>query len=404
MTVELPRRALLAIALVTALLTAACGEGIVGGSGVTSPSGPVPSTTPTTSSSPLTVPESPRGGASTPIAVAGRMLIDGTLEVEFTVTTEGSSWFREPRDSSALAYDAAAFAVWGTIGEGGAWFRAGVPPGGPDASPVGPMYDPTWNTIWETAVGRWRADPTAGYELAWIYERSVGEGAEGEQIDVETVSCEVRVVLHPVTLLLSEGRLDCPPLAPRTFELLDLEVDSPVDPGVFRVPEGAEERPGNEGFEPITLVQAGARAGYPVPVPAAPAGFELVNVAFADQPSRYSSVTAAGMPSSDVVVLVWRDGFQRVVVTTRRLSAKVELGKDASAPVAVRYPWPAFREPPAVTVAGAVDGAEVLFKVAGTGRTAPRAWGAVGDVLITVEGTLTDAEAAELLGSFSTSG
>jgi hypothetical protein len=105
-----------------------------------------------------------------------------------------------------------------------------------------------------------------------------------------------------------------------TDVLHNLVVNAPMSPNTFAasIPGGASLHETDEGFRRLPLSEAAAHAGYSPLVPSAlPAGFELAEVAMAKtgQPSGPEGMNPAG---TDVVSLVYRHGFDVLVVQTWR--------------------------------------------------------------------------------------
>lgn len=339
-------------------------------------------------------PEVPDIGADS-VGITGTVVIGvvgSTARYALTAVPSGSYRFVDDSDGDVVGFDAGGLSFW-VASAGVGWVNDNHPPGGPDSKVGNLARDITWEQIWIAALGRSRSG--SGDELTW----TMTEAGDPEFGDVAEVQCSVWARIDPQTKLLLEGRKECGKQPIRTYELVDLDPLAIIDPSLFILPTDLDKTNlvSDQGFIHTTLDEARAMASYPLPVPELPVGYVLADVVYsshaADSPMEYSD-----MPSNDVVVMVFRDGFQTVTVTTRAFVATRELGDGST--VAVRWsPWGGVDSGPAeISFDGAIDGDTVTFSA---DRDGP-AWAATNDVVITVDGALSEAELADVLTSFST--
>ncbi|RDI73390.1 hypothetical protein Gocc_2990 [Gaiella occulta] len=174
--------------------------------------------------------------------------------------------------------------------------------------------------------------------------------------------------------------------------VLSLRLDEPVAPGTFRLhyPPGTELRRREDvGFRRLPLSRAGSVVGYRPLVPGwLPAGFRLAQVSVA----RGTLPTALGAnpPSRGVVSLVYRHGFEQLIVTTRARTRGGWHDPFAS-------PWLRFRPRRLTLQEGALAGARAELVV--DGRTTPHLWALGTHLVITVAGDATPAELVRVASS-----
>ena len=379
------QRRLVALVAVIVALVAACGEEFSPGD----QSSTTVLTTPPTQSTTTTVPPT----------TEAEELVDGATGIivytegrrySFWADTNGSVRFVDQIDGTMSGYDAATLTSWVVVGETAQGKNLGHPPSGPDSKEVGPIREP-W--LWVQALGRSRAG--AGDEFSWT-ARERGDPELGEPAEVE---CTYSVRLDPESRLLLAAIIQCGDRPAVGFEVVDFDSAARIAPAIFAAPTDVDNVVSDQGFRYVTLDEAKTLVGYPLPVPRLPAGYALATVVHSPHAADSPVEIIHDMPSYDVVVMVFRDGYQTVTVTTRAHVATLDLGGGRTAPVEWRDPWAGDFASPASTRQGAIDGLPATFRVhGGTGR----AWAVTDQVVITVEGALSAAELEALIASFRT--
>ena len=156
----------------------------------------------------------------------------------------------------------------------------------------------------------------------------------------------------------------------------------------------ANARPEPKSFAATTIPDAARAVGYaPLRPLWAPAGFALANVAVAQTVPRIEDQT--NPTYTDVVALVYRNGFDSFTVTTRR-AAPGSGAVDWQNPLLQGTSLPDRSEVTAVKE-GALAGAEVhvgIFPLVW-----PHVWAKQGDLVVTIAGDLTRAQLLEVTKS-----
>lgn len=342
----------------------------------------------TVSSAPaLTSTEAP----TTTVATAGGNLVEGVTGVfegggAFWLDGAGSYLFGDP-DTEALGYDVSTLVGWVVVGPHHG-LNLGHPPSGPDSKTV----DPSQNSgVWLQGLRMSRAGGSD--EMSWTtVER--GDAERGEPAEIE---CAYSVRLDPGTRLMMTGSLHCGQRPAVSYEVVELTPNARIDPAVFVPTANLDQVVSDQGFRHVTLDEARVLVGYGVPVPDLPPGYVLSTVVYSPHAAD-SPVELRGMPSFDVVVMVFRDGFQTVTVTTR---TRPDMWPGSSGSGSDGWdPWHGEYGRPATPRQGMLDGTPISFTRIddGTGR----AWAVTAEVVVTVEGALSDAELDAVLNSFAT--
>lgn len=376
------------VLLLILLFVASCGAGEQGQEvssttvSSTSTSSPASTTAPTTNGDD---PNHVDGATGTAVFSEG-------AEVLVAVTPDGSyKTSRSFADGTIAlsAFDTPSLTLWVIAGDD-AGKNVNHPPSGPDSKVVGADY---WSSLlWDAALRLSRGG--AGDEVTWT---SIVPGDTAYDGPAE-VSCEYTVRLDSQTRLLLAYTVECPDRPAATFEMTEFDPAARIDPATFLVPDDVDNVVTDQGFHHVTLDEARAAVGYALPVPQLPTGLVLEEVVWTPHAVE-SPMEISDMPSRDVVVMVFRDGYQRVTVTTRTFVASFDLGQGVTAPV-VWNPWVVDGRS-TVTIEGAIDGTPIEFTSL---ADISRAWAVTDEVVITVDGALSEAELNDLLASFRTSG
>jgi hypothetical protein len=179
-----------------------------------------------------------------------------------------------------------------------------------------------------------------------------------------------------------------------------LAVDEPLGRRAFalRFPSGTEVMRSDDGFRRVELGDVAAAVGYRPLVPAwLPEGFELAEVAVAPGTGVPTGTEAGNPPSTDVVSLAYRRGFERVLVTTRLRHvpgfpdvwgdplATGEGVRDRPEPVGLRR--------------GALSGVEANLLI--VPRNIPHLWALADELVVTVSGDLSRTELVDVAESLA---
>lgn len=278
-----------------------------------------------------------------------------------------------------------------------AYRRRGVPAGGPNSRFGDAVSAPGLVAHTLALVTSERAalvDPSVAEvehlgRPAWRLETDVTPNAIGGGPDEATVVVDQATGL----LLFLEERMGAQPV--RTIEVTALETsDAPADPDAFEVDGDAEVI--DEGFERISIeaLRAGAVGDATVVPATVPEGFELASVDV--HPGSGTSTGPEGMnpPSVDAVVLVYRRGWEELVVTSWRSGGDPDVWEDPYGGEGL-----VVEAEQATIEGGVLDGTdvEIVFDPA----TTPHLWGVNRDLVITVSSTarLTPAQLLEVAGS-----
>lgn len=383
-----------AVAAVVALVVAA---GVVLAGGPDRSSAPPVATTPTSDEEPGTTEEPP-------------LAVPASLSAEITVTLEDGSERRfnlvADRNGSRLVRDLDSgelsasdvpdgedVIVFPAEGEDfTAYRRRGVPAGGPN-SRFGDAVSGTGLVAHALALVA-TGDPSVTEvehlgRPAWRLDTDVTPNAIGGGPDEATVVVDQTTGL----LLFLEERLGGQPV--RTIDVTALETsEEPAGPDAFDVDGDAEVV--DEGFERISIeaLRAGAVGDAAVEPAAVPDGFELASVDV--HPGSGPSTGPEGMnpPSEDAVVLVYRRGWEELVVTSWRSGGDPDVWDDPYGGEGL-----VVEAEPATIEGGALDGTDVEIVV--DPATTPHLWGVNRDLVITVSSTarLTPSQLLEVAGS-----
>jgi hypothetical protein len=169
-----------------------------------------------------------------------------------------------------------------------------------------------------------------------------------------------------------------------------LAVDAPgaqVRP--VRFPPGVEVTRRNGGFRRTSLDGVQPIVGYAPLVPGRlPEGFELAEVAVGPGQVGFTGVEAGNPPSTDVVSLSFRRGFDQILVTTRRRNVP-GYPQEWADPLATGEGF--VDRPRTVELGrGALSGVEANVLV--VPRNIPHLWALADDLVVTVAGDLSREE------------
>jgi hypothetical protein len=184
------------------------------------------------------------------------------------------------------------------------------------------------------------------------------------------------------------------------FRLDDLEVDPRLSPDTFALsfPADAEVYRDDAGFRPVALTRVAtdgaAVVGYAPVLPTwVPDGFALAGVRVAEL-GRGTGKEGMNPPSAGVVSVVYRRGFDRLIVTTRLVGEDASLWSD---PLASGEGF--IDTPEMVTLSsGAFAGSRVELVL--DARAVPHLWAVEEALVLTVSGDLTRVELLAVAESF----
>jgi outer membrane lipoprotein-sorting protein len=320
---------------------------------------------------------------------------------DFVLTAQGDFRFSHDDGSSIVAYDASngiersLGSVYGQ--RGGARERRGVAPGPPDHGPSESVLQRDFGALVRALIAA--EDPAVietTYEgrSAWKLVVAAEPNAivpelSGDEFEV-TVDKEtgfpLRIVEKKNGAALDEIRIE------------DMQIDPKLTAADFtlRFPPGANVDRTDDGFRRVPIDQVEGIVGYTPLVPAnVPEGYELTEVAVAEDVT-YPTGAEAGNPSSlNVVSLAYRRGLDRFLVTTR-LSHVPAPGEPQLSPQEL---WgdplatgEGFRdEPDRIRLSGgALDGIEAKLLV--VPRNTPHIWALTDKLVVTIAGDLSTAE------------
>jgi len=171
----------------------------------------------------------------------------------------------------------------------------------------------------------------------------------------------------------------------------DLTVDEALEPGALalRFPPGVEVSRSNDGFRRTSLAGVQGVVGYAPMLPGwLPEGFELAEVAAGPGQVGVTGAEAGNPPSTDVVSLSFRRGFDQIVVTTR-LRNVPGYSQEWADPLATGEGI-VDRPEQVVLSRGALSGVEANVLV--VPRNIPHLWALTDDLVVTVAGDLSREE------------
>lgn len=317
----------------------------------------------------------------------------------FALTARGDLRLRGLTLRDTLIYDAArgvqrSLGPSASLGGEGPLFaaeRTGVAPGPPDPGPTDDHLQRDFGAfvhaflaardpalVETTYEGRraWRLDVRAQVNQLVPAEFAVDRFSIW--VDQET-GFPVRVLQKHGERVLNELRIE------------KLAVNEPLGRETFtlRFPEGMEVMRSDDGFRRVELGEVAPAVGYEPLVPAwLPQGFELAEVAVAPGSGVPTGAEAGNPPSTEVVSLAYRRGFERVLVTTRlrHVPGFPDIWGD---PLATGE---GVRDrPERVTLRrGALSGVEANVLI--VPRNTPHTWALGDELVVTVSGNLSRGE------------
>ena len=195
-----------------------------------------------------------------------------------------------------------------------------APPQGADA--LAPLADAA--ALWsrarlergdQPAAVEWRGGRRV-YVLVLERERDVLTGAAGPAPVTHYEVWVDAATYLPVRVQYQDRSRPGAPVVREEVRYAYERVNEPVPGSAFTVPSGAEPLE-DQGFQPLPLNVARARASYPVPVVRAlpEPGWQLVRSGFAPR-GLPTGAEAGNPPGQDLVVAVYGSGLERLVVTT----------------------------------------------------------------------------------------
>lgn len=264
---------------------------------------------------PVPMPYCPGCGEGTPV------------EQRFTFVRAGDGSFSEASDTGArYAFDAEAGRSVELTDDAGAGapsaarVRSGLAPDQPDPS-AWPLMTGDFDDLAVYVMAKARAGDedlnpvTVGERRAWHYRTKLtpSQVSEASPDEAEvTVDAKTGVPLAGVQYrqgrMLSELRVE------------GLRTSTTIDRGAFAVdiPPGTPTTTENLGYRRSSLDRLRDDIGYGLAEPQVPPGFELAGVWVRPGRGGPTGAEASNPPSTDVAILVYRDGFRQLAVTTRR--------------------------------------------------------------------------------------
>ncbi|HEX2045924.1 MAG TPA: hypothetical protein VHF23_09875, partial [Gaiellaceae bacterium] len=264
--------------------------------------------------------------------------------------------------------------------------RRGIAPGPPDANPTSSLLqtdfgafviaflaadDPRLRHVTYEGRAAWRLDVPAT-------PNAIVPDLSGDRFAV-WVDKETRI---PVRIVESKGGA-----AIAELRIENLEVDRDLPSGTFTLefPPGAEVMRSDDGFRRVPLERVADVVGYAPLVPAfVPEGYELAEVAAHPGAGFPTGPEAGNPPSTDVVSLSYRRGFDQIVVTTRlrHVTGSADVWDD---PLATGE---GFRDEPERVTLGRGALADVEAKLLIVPRNVPHLWALTDELVVTVAGDL----------------
>lgn len=243
----------------------------------------------------------------------------------FSRASDGS--FSETSDTGAkYAFDAEAGRSVELVkeAEGGApsaaHVRNGLAPDHPDPS-AWPLMTGDFDDLAVFVMAKARSgdedlvDVTVGDRRAWRYRTKLTPNQLSEASpDEAEVTVDVKTGVPLAGVQYRQGRTIS------ELRVEDLRTSTTVDRAAFAVeiPPGTPTTTEDLGYRRSSLDRLRQEIGYSLGEPQVPSGFELAGVWV--RPGRGGPTGAEGSnpPSTDVAMLVYRDGFRQLAVTTRR--------------------------------------------------------------------------------------
>lgn len=305
----------------------------------------------------------------------------------------------DPNGSTDIAYDATTGVADRRVvipGAGGPTVvqsqRSGLATGPPDSSAT---IDPFFDGYLPQVLTAMRAHPdifvTAGRtegKDTWVLDVTLPH--EANTPDKATLAVDQQLLVPVQLQLKRNGVLQL------QYSLSDVVFDQAEDSGTYSFPfsDGPVDR-SDDRFQRSTLsaVPNVLNGFQPATPTALPDGYDLAGVAILKGEGDRTGTNGANPPSTDVVSLTYRRGWETVTLTTR--TNNVPAGRAWQDPFVSTG-----TTPPADTVklsSGRFAGADAQ-RVAVPGRT-PYLWGTSGRVMFTATGNLTADDLVRLVGS-----
>ncbi|MGV8083691.1 MAG: hypothetical protein AB2L09_08700 [Coriobacteriia bacterium] len=227
---------------------------------------------------------------------------------------------------------------------------------------------------------------------AWVLEADVEPNllADGSPDHVE-ITVDKETGLPVKSVYTSGGKLV------QEVRLENLVVDPEVASDAFElaIPQEVEYWEQDAGFRPTDLGQAASVVGYKPTVPAwMPDGYELADVTVAAA-GQATGKEGGNPPSQGVVSLVYRRGFDAVVITTRLTGADPALWSD---PLSLGEGY-IDRPEETVLSEGAYAGDTAQLEL--DPRGIPHLWVLGSDLVLTIAGDLTHEEFVQVAESMA---
>jgi hypothetical protein len=268
--------------------------------------------------------------------------------------------------------------------------RRGIAPGPPDSYPAESILMTDFGALVRAflaaddpsvAETEYEGRPAWRLDVAAQVNRIVPEFSGDEfsiWVDQET-GIPVKVVERKNGRTLDELRID------------ELTVNAGLEPGALavRFPPGVEVTRSNDRFQRTSLARVQSIVGYAPLLPGwVPEGFELAEVAALPGTGVPTGAEAGNPPSTDVISLSFRRGFDQLIITTR-LRNVPDYPQEWADPLATGEGI--VDQPEQVELGrGVLSGVEANVLV--VPRNTPHLWALTDDLVVTVSGDLSREE------------
>ncbi|MBW3615319.1 MAG: hypothetical protein KY439_08435, partial [Actinobacteria bacterium] len=206
-------------------------------------------------------------------------------------------------------------------GLAGVAVRSGLAPDWPDPSARPMMTSGPLDDVAAYVVAKARAghddveETTEAGRAAWRHRTKLTPNQVSDAGPDETeVTVDRKTGIVLAATELRRGR------TLRELRIEGLRTSPTIDRGAFTVavPSGVPTNNEDLGYRRSSLDGIQSDVGYRLEPPQVPAGYELAGVWVRPGRGGPTGAEASNPPSTDVAILVYRDGFRRLIVTTRR--------------------------------------------------------------------------------------
>ncbi len=223
-----------------------------------------------------------------------------------------------------------------------------------------------------------------------VFETKVDLPHDGSSADRAILQVDQEYLVPTKLVLLRGDRVL------HQYELSNVVLDQAVPADTFGFPFSNDPvETSNAGFQHTTLSDVPGLLGglQPATPKYLPDGYDLAEVAVHPGPGDSTGPEGANPPSTDVISLTYRRGWETITLTTRRNN--IAPGQSWQDPFVTSGPAP---QADSVRIQGGRFGGTTAQRVSQPGRS-PYLWGAADDVLFTITGDLTPDDLARVIGS-----